>query len=145
MPDSLPRAFAPDVATARQIVAGVVQDGRTWLDPTRGQRPPARPIDIPVTPVTLAKTPDEAAAAAQPIFAEGGTAAVKILSPDIVHKSDVGGVKLDLTSEAGGAHGGRGHLRAHPSVQARRPHHWRHGAADGAPAQGARADRRLSR
>jgi acetyltransferase len=25
--------------------------------------------------------------------------AVKILSPDIVHKSDVGGVRLNLTSE----------------------------------------------
>ena len=50
--------------------------------------------------MTLAKTPEEAAAAAQPILAEGGTVAVKIFSPDIVHKSDVGGVKLDLTSEA---------------------------------------------
>ena len=34
-----------------------------------------------------------------PILAEGGTVAVKILSPDIVHKSDIGGVKLDLTTE----------------------------------------------
>jgi acetyltransferase len=50
--------------------------------------------------VTLAETADEAAQAARPILARGGTVAVKILSPDIVHKSDIGGVKLDLTTEA---------------------------------------------
>src|SRR5205085_7544598 len=44
-------------------------------------------------------TAEEAAAAARPILAEGGTVAVKILSPDIVHKSEIGGVRLDLTSE----------------------------------------------
>ena len=98
VPDSLPRAFAPDVVAARQIVAGVLQDGRTWLDPLEVNAL-LRAYDVPVTPVTLVKTPDEAAAAAQPIFAEGGTAAVKILSPDIIHKSDVGGVKLDLATE----------------------------------------------
>ena len=42
-----------------------------------------------------------------PILAEGGPVAVKILSPDIVHKSDVGGVRLDLTSDDGGARGRR--------------------------------------
>jgi acetyltransferase len=58
-----------------------------------------RAYDIPTASVTLAKTPDEAAAAAKPVLAEGGTVAVKILSPDIVHKSDIGGVTLDLTTE----------------------------------------------
>src|SRR4051812_41325406 len=33
-------------------------------------------------------------------LAEGGTVAVKVSSSDIIHKSDVGGGKLDLTSEA---------------------------------------------
>ena len=42
---------------------------------------------------------DEAAAARAPLLAEGGTVVVKILSPDIVHKSEVGGVRLNLTSE----------------------------------------------
>ena len=54
---------------------------------------------IPVTPAILARNADEAAAAAGPLLAGGGTVAVKILSPDIVHKSDVGGVRLNLTSE----------------------------------------------
>ena len=97
-PDSLPRDFAPDAATARRIVADALREGRAWLDPLEANRL-LRAYDIPVAPVTLAETPEEAAAAARPILAEGGTVAVKILSPDIIHKSDVGGVKLDLTSE----------------------------------------------
>ena len=97
-PDSLPRDFAPDSATARAIVAGALREGRQWLDPIEVNRL-LNAYDIPVAPVTLAETADEAAAAAQPILAEGGTVAVKVLSPDIVHKSDIGGVRLDLTSE----------------------------------------------
>ena len=97
-PDSLPRDFAPDAATARQIVADALREGREWLDPLEANRL-LTAYDIPVAPVTVAQTPEEAAATALPIFAEGGTVAVKILSPDIIHKSDVGGVKLDLTSE----------------------------------------------
>src|SRR4029078_9409674 len=54
---------------------------------------------IPITPALPARNADEAASAAAPILASGGTVAVKILSPDIVHKSDVGGVRLNLTSE----------------------------------------------
>jgi len=97
-PDSLPQAFVPDTATAQQIVAGVLRDGRQWLDPLEVSDL-LRAYDIPSVPVTLARSPEEAAAAAQPILKAGGTVAVKFLSPDIVHKSDVGGVKLDLTSE----------------------------------------------
>jgi acetyltransferase len=97
-PDSLPQDFVPDAATARAIVAGVVAEGRTWLDPLEVSRLLAA-YQIPDAPVTLARTPDEAAEAARPHTSVGGTVAVKILSPDIVHKSDIGGVLLDLTSE----------------------------------------------
>jgi acetyltransferase len=97
-PDSLPKDFVPDTLTARAIVERAVGEGRRWLDPleTNGL---LRAYGIPVAPVTLAETAEAAAEAARPILAEGGTVAVKILSPDIVHKSDIGGVKLDLTSE----------------------------------------------
>lgn len=97
-PDSLPHDFVPDAAAARRIVADALREGRQWLDPIEVNRL-LKAYDIPVAPVTLAETADEAAVAARPILAAGGTAAVKVLSPDIVHKSDIGGVKLDLTTE----------------------------------------------
>ncbi|KFG67166.1 bifunctional acetate--CoA ligase family protein/GNAT family N-acetyltransferase [Microvirga sp. BSC39] len=97
-PDDLPDDFEPDTNTARAIVDHVVSQSRRWLDPLEVNAL-LRAYDIPTAPVVLATTPDEAAEAARPILDEGGTVAVKILSPDIVHKSDIGGVKLDLTTE----------------------------------------------
>ncbi|MBB3019102.1 acetyltransferase [Microvirga lupini] len=97
-PDDLPDDFQPDTEAARVIIDHVVSQNRRWLDPLEVNAL-LRAYDIPTAPVLLATTPDEAAEAARPILAEGGTVAVKVLSPDIVHKSDIGGVKLDLTTE----------------------------------------------
>ena len=47
----------------------------------------------------LARDADEAVAAAKPFLAEGMTVVLKIQSPDIVHKSEVGGVRLNLANE----------------------------------------------
>ncbi|HYP58621.1 MAG TPA: bifunctional acetate--CoA ligase family protein/GNAT family N-acetyltransferase [Beijerinckia sp.] len=97
-PDNLPHDFVPDVAAAQRIVAGVLGDGRSWLNPIEVIAL-LQAYEIPTVPVTLAAMPDEAVAAARPILDAGGTVAVKICSPDIIHKSDIGGVCLDLTSE----------------------------------------------
>jgi acetyltransferase len=98
-PPSLPEDFKPDTATARAIVEDAVQSGRTWLDPIEITRLLGA-YAIPVAPALLARTPEEAAAVARPLLADGDTVVAKILSPDIVHKSEVGGVRLNLTSEA---------------------------------------------
>ena len=96
-PDSLPADFAPDVATAQSIVADVIADGRKWLTSVEvGDL--LRAYHVPIVPAAVARNAEEAAQLAQPILTAGSTVAVKILSPDIVHKSDVGGVRLDLTS-----------------------------------------------
>ncbi|WP_084615650.1 acetate--CoA ligase family protein [Desulfurococcus mucosus] len=50
---------------------------------------------IPLAPYGFASTPMEAAAVAEKL---GFPVVVKIVSPDIVHKSDVGGVALGLSS-----------------------------------------------
>src|SRR5207248_1659142 len=96
-PPSLPADFSPDLTTARAIVAGVVTDRRTWLDPIEAARLMSA-YGIPVPPVSFARDEDEAVAAAAPLLTQGQTVVVKILSADIVHKSDVGGVRLNLTS-----------------------------------------------
>ena len=139
-PDSLPRDFAPDAATARRIVADALREGREWLDPLEANRL-LTAYDIPVAPVTLAETPEEAAAAALPIFAEGGTVAVKILSPDIIHKSDVGGVKLDLTSEEAVRKAAADIFERAERLKPGARVVGRHRPGDGAPAQSARAYR----
>ncbi len=51
---------------------------------------------IPVPPIKLARTTEEAAQAAREI---GFPVALKVASPDISHKSDVGGVRLNLADE----------------------------------------------
>ena len=52
---------------------------------------------IPVAACPLATTPDEAVALAADF---GGPVALKIASPDLPHKTDVGGVRLHLATEA---------------------------------------------
>jgi acetyltransferase len=97
-PPSLPQDFKPDVAAARAVVEAAAQRGRTWLDPIEITQLLAA-YSIPITPAVLARNAEEAAAAAAPFLAEGSGIVAKILSPDIVHKSEVGGVRLNLTSE----------------------------------------------
>ena len=97
-PDSLPHDFVPDVAKAQTIVAGAIAANRRWLDPLEVNAL-LRAYDIAVAPLVLATSPEEAVEAARPTFTDGGTVAVKILSPDIVHKSDIGGVELDIANE----------------------------------------------
>jgi acetyltransferase len=97
-PPSLPADFSPNVEAARRIVQRVIEQGRAWLDPLEAAEL-LKAYSIPITPVLLARDPEEAGRAAAPLLADGSTVVVKILSPDIVHKSGVGGVRLNLTSE----------------------------------------------
>jgi acetyltransferase len=98
-PPSLPEHFAPDVAAARRPVEAAIRDGRRWLDPLQVVEVMTA-YAIPTVPTLLARDPDEAGAVARPFLTAGTPVVVKILSPDIVHKSDVGGVRLNLASEA---------------------------------------------
>jgi acetyltransferase len=97
-PPSLPADFSPDLAAARAVIEGALAAGDKWLDPVAATRL-LTAYGIPVAPAWLARDPDEAARVAAPLLAGGATVVAKILSPDIVHKSEVGGVRLNLTSE----------------------------------------------
>ena len=63
---------------------------------------------IPAVRERLAATPEAAAAAAAAI---GGPCALKIVSPDILHKTEIGGVLLDVEGESAVADGARTLLR----------------------------------
>jgi acetyltransferase len=94
-PPSMPEDFVPDRPAAQDAVEKAIADDREWLDPIEV----ARLFDayaIPIVPAALAENPEAAEAAAKPFLTQGSAVAVKILSRDIVHKSDVGGVRLNL-------------------------------------------------
>jgi acetyltransferase len=92
-PPSLPTALAPDRPGARAIIDAALAAGETWLSAVAA-RALLTAYEIPVLKVQGCASPEEAAAAAVSL---GGAIALKIDSPDIQHKSDVGGVVLDLT------------------------------------------------
>jgi acetyltransferase len=91
-PPSVAEEFEPDRAAARAVIEKALAAGRAWLS-----EPEAKTVlaayEIPVVPTQVARSPEEAARLAAEI---GFPAAIKILSPDVVHKSDIGGVALDL-------------------------------------------------
>ena len=72
-------------------------DGRQWLDPVEIARL-LEAYQIPMVPTFAAADVEQAVAHASALFAQGSAVALKIMSRDIVHKSDIGGVILDLTN-----------------------------------------------
>jgi acetyltransferase len=93
-PPSAPVDFAPAVDKAREVVRAVLASGRKILTEVEAKDVLAA-YNIPVVETRVARTPEEAEAVAREL---GFPVAVKILSPDITHKSDVGGVALDQES-----------------------------------------------
>lgn len=79
----------------REIIQGAISEGRKVL-----LEPEAKALiadyGIPVTREKVAKTEDEAVQFAREI---GLPVVLKIVSPDVLHKSDVGGVKVNLKTE----------------------------------------------
>jgi len=97
VPPAMPREFAPDIDVARRIVAATLADGRRWLDPVEIKRL-LEAYEIPMVPAFAAADAEQAVAYATTLFAQGATVVLKIMSRDIIHKSDVGGVVLNLTN-----------------------------------------------
>jgi acetyltransferase len=93
-PPSIPEARS-DTALVRTIVEGALADNRHLLTEPESKRVLAA-YGIPIVPTQIVHDAAEAAATAVRL---GFPVAVKILSRDIAHKSDVGGVALDLVSE----------------------------------------------
>ncbi|HRK24728.1 MAG TPA: GNAT family N-acetyltransferase, partial [Beijerinckiaceae bacterium] len=98
-PPDLPAQILPDREAALKAITSALDDGRRWLSQIEVYAL-MHAYGIPLPPVVLARNAEEAAAQAATLAGAGKTFAVKIHSPDIVHKSDVDGVRLGLTSKA---------------------------------------------
>jgi acetyltransferase len=92
VPPSVPHDFEPDTQAVRAMIDVALGAGRDWLTEPEAKSV-LRAYGIPVVDTAIAATPEEAAKAAADM---PGPYVVKILSRDIVHKSDIGGVALDL-------------------------------------------------
>ncbi len=84
-------------ALAESIIHGALGAGRKILTEPESKQVLAA-YGIPVVATRTAATVEEAVLAARAI---GFPVALKVLSPDITHKTDVGGVVLDLEREEG--------------------------------------------
>jgi len=93
-PEPLDEAVGPDVEGARLIIESALAQGRHLLNEVESKALLSA-FRIPVAQTTIARDPTEAMLMAQQI---GFPVAMKVNSPDITHKSDVGGVRLGLTS-----------------------------------------------
>ena len=91
-PPARPDAFEPDLATARHVIATALAAGKSWLEPPETAAVFAA-YGLPLVADYLAEDPDQAASIATAI---GFPVVVKIRAPEITHKSDVGGVALNL-------------------------------------------------
>jgi acetyltransferase len=85
----------PDREKARQILEGVRKSGRTLLTEVESKELLGA-YGIPVTPMLIATSPEEAAEKAKQL---GFPVVIKIHSETITHKTDVGGVKLNIKDE----------------------------------------------
>ncbi|MEM4775533.1 MAG: acetate--CoA ligase family protein, partial [Sulfolobales archaeon] len=79
----------------RELIHKALEDGRNKLLEHEAYEF-LKAYDLPVPKFGLASSADEAVELAERI---GYPVVLKIVSPDIVHKSDVGGVKVNITSE----------------------------------------------
>ncbi|WP_018719247.1 bifunctional acetate--CoA ligase family protein/GNAT family N-acetyltransferase [Arhodomonas aquaeolei] len=91
-PPSVPESFTPNIEHARSLVTAARDEGREWLSEAEAKELLAA-YGVPVVPTRIARDPEDAARVAGDLE---GPFAIKILSPDISHKSDVGGVALDV-------------------------------------------------
>lgn len=86
-----------DKETARKIIADVRANGREALTEIESKKI-FKAYGLPTVQTELATSEEEAVRMAEEI---GYPVVLKIVSPDILHKSDAGGVKVNIKDEAG--------------------------------------------
>jgi acetyltransferase len=116
-PAAIPEDRPPDTARVRQIFQKVREAKRTLLSEVEAKEVLSA-YGITTTPTLMCRTPDEAIAAARQV---GYPVVLKLHSTTITHKSDVGGVQLNLDDDR----------KVREAFETIRTNVERHGAADG--------------
>jgi acetyl coenzyme A synthetase (ADP forming)-like protein len=94
LPEDVPPQFDVDRERVRQIFAEVRQSGRLSIGEAES-RAILEAYGIPIARSELAATAEEAVRIAERF---GYPVVLKIASPDILHKTDIGGVRINLNS-----------------------------------------------
>jgi acetate---CoA ligase (ADP-forming) len=94
-PVQAPVVYPVDGAEAGRLVEGASEEGREWLMEDEAYAI-LEAYGIPVAEHRVVRTEEEAVAAAQDL---GFPVVLKVVSPQIVHKTEVDGVKLDLRDD----------------------------------------------
>ena len=93
-PPSVPAEFTPDISAATEVIRRALAENREWLSDSEA-RAILTAYDIPVVESQFVSNSDDAVKQAEQV---GFPVALKIVSRQILHKSDVGGVALNLES-----------------------------------------------
>ncbi len=96
LPGPLSELKAPDVEGATMIVEGALAEGREMLSDIESKAV-LRAFHVPCAMTLEADSPARALTAAETL---GFPVAMKIDSPQVIHKSDVGGVRTNIMSAA---------------------------------------------
>ncbi len=96
-PPSEPGDFEPDRNAARATLTQALDEGRPWLNEPEAKSV-LRAYGIPTVDTRIAGSAEQAAELAAGMLADTSAVVLKILSPDITHKSDVGGVRLNIAT-----------------------------------------------
>ena len=95
VPDPLSDRAGTDVESARSVIEAALADGRRVLS-TMESKAVLNAFRVPVTQTARARTLIEALAMGEEL---GYPVVMKIDSPDITHKSDINGVRLNINSD----------------------------------------------
>ncbi|SDQ77353.1 bifunctional acetate--CoA ligase family protein/GNAT family N-acetyltransferase [Pseudovibrio sp. Tun.PSC04-5.I4] len=100
VPDSLPSDYKPNLRLAKETIRSALAEGQKWLTPLQ-TRDLLQAYLINQVELHLVKTVDEAARVATYLFKKHAQLVLKLSSPDLTFKSDVGGVHLGVDSVEG--------------------------------------------
>jgi acetyltransferase len=118
-PPPLPANVHFDPSVVEERLRDALAEGRSLLT-----EPEAKAIlkayGIPTVETLVAATPAEARQAASQLLKTSSSVVVKILSPDLTHKSGIGGVRLDISTAEEAERAAAGMLKAikasHPNA-----------------------------